>query len=123
MARLSPDTPTLHDDFLLTDVQFGRVTEVGRGSRLSNVDFGDYACCDRYADIANATVGKFANIAALTRIGATDHPLHTAACHHVLYRSADYWDDVEHDSAFFEHRRSRRARIGHDTWIGHGAMI
>ncbi|MEM7376133.1 MAG: DapH/DapD/GlmU-related protein [Pseudomonadota bacterium] len=123
MARLSPDTPTLHDDVLLTDVQFGRFTEIGRGSRLSNVDFGDYAYCDRYADIANATVGKFANIAAFTRIGATDHPLHTAACHHFLYRSADYWDDVEHDPAFFEHRRSRRTRIGHDTWIGHGAMV
>jgi phosphonate metabolism protein (transferase hexapeptide repeat family) len=40
-----------------------------------------------------------------------------------MYRSTMYWDDVEDDAEFFAHRRSRRTRIGHDTWIGHGAMI
>ena len=27
------------------------------------------------------------------------------------------------DEAFFEHRLSRITTIGHDTWIGHGAII
>jgi len=40
-----------------------------------------------------------------------------------MYRSADYWPDAEHDTAFFAHRESRRTEIGHDTWIGHGAII
>lgn len=66
---------------------------------------------------------QFANIAAFARIGATDHPLHTAACHHFLYRSDDYWDDAGRDEDFFAHRRYRTAHIGHDTWIGAGAMI
>ncbi|MEP3636161.1 MAG: DapH/DapD/GlmU-related protein [Paracoccaceae bacterium] len=35
----------------------------------------------------------------------------------------DYWDDAGRDEAFFEHRRSRTAQIGHDTWIGASAMI
>lgn len=123
MARLSPDAPVVQPDCSITESTFGRYTEVGRGSRIAYSHLGDYSYCDRYADIANATVGKFANIAAFTRIGATDHPLDTAACHHFLYRSDDYWDDTEPDAAFFRHRRSRRAVIGHDTWIGHGAMI
>jgi phosphonate metabolism protein (transferase hexapeptide repeat family) len=123
MARLSAEAPVIHEGCQITDSRFGAFTEVGAGSRIAHSSFGDYSYCDRYADIANATVGKFANIAAFTRIGATDHPLHTAACHHFLYRSNDYWDDAEADAAFFEHRRSRRAVIGHDTWIGHGAMI
>lgn len=123
MARLSPDVPVVQPDCSITESTFGRYTEVGRGSRIAYSHLGDYSYCDRYADIANATVGKFANIAAFTRIGATDHPLDTAACHHFLYRSDDYWDDAEPDAAFFDHRRSRRAVIGHDTWIGHGAMI
>ncbi|MGR3369501.1 MAG: chloramphenicol acetyltransferase [Sagittula sp.] len=123
MARLSPDAPVVQPDCSITESTFGRYTEVGRGSRIAYSHLGDYSYCDRYADIANATVGKFANIAAFTRIGATDHPLDTAACHHFLYRSDDYWDDAEPDAAFFDHRRSRRAVIGHDTWIGHGAMI
>lgn len=123
MARLSPDTPFVHDGATLVATTCGRFVEIGQGSRIANAEIGDYSYCDRYADIANATIGKFANIASFTRIGATDHPLDTAACHHFLYRSADYWDDTEDDASFFAARAARRAYIGHDTWIGHGAMI
>ena len=123
MARLTAEAPFLHAGCQITDSSFGAYTEVGAGSRIANSRFGDYSYCDRYADIANASVGKFANIASFVRIGATDHPLDTAACHHFLYRSADYWDDAENDAAFFARRTARRASIGHDTWIGHGAMI
>lgn len=123
MARLSADAPFLHPDVEITETELGRFTEIGRGSRVAHAVIGDYSYCDRYADIANCDIGKFANIASFTRIGATDHPLETAACHHFLYRSEDYWDDTENDEAFFAHRKSRRARIGHDTWIGHNAQI
>ncbi|PHQ84563.1 MAG: chloramphenicol acetyltransferase [Thalassobium sp.] len=123
MTRLSADTPFIHPDCDITNSTFGAYVEVGRGSRLNNATFGDYAYCDRYADIANARIGKFANIAAFSRIGATDHPLDTAACHHFLYRSADYWEGTTRDEAFFAYRHSRIAHIGHDTWIGAGAMI
>jgi len=122
MARLTED-PCVHPDCALTDVTFGRYCEVGLGSRIQNSHLDDYSYCDRYADIANAQIGKFANIAAFVRIGATDHPMTTASMHHFLYRAADYWDDADNDAAFFAHRRSRRATIGHDTWIGHAAMI
>ncbi len=123
MARLKPTEPFIHPDCHITGSEFGAYTEVGQGSRLNNAHFGDYSYCDRYADIANARIGKFSNIAAFTRIGATDHPLHTASCHHFLYRSDDYWDDAEADPDFFARRKSRLAYVGHDTWIGAGAMI
>lgn len=123
MARLSPDAPFVHPECEIIDTTFGAYVEIGRGSRVAHSVIGDYSYCDRYADIANADVGKFANIAAFSRIGATDHPLHTASCHHFLYRSGDYWDDADRDQAFFDYRRSRRAVIGHDTWIGAGAMV
>jgi phosphonate metabolism protein (transferase hexapeptide repeat family) len=123
MPRLTPEKPFLHPNCEIADTRFGRFVEIGKGSRLNNVTIGDYSYCDRYADIANAEIGKFSNIAAFTRIGATDHPLETAACHHFLYRSQDYWDDVGSDATFFARRRARIATIGHDTWIGNGAMI
>ena len=102
---------------------FGAYCEVGAGSRLTNADFLDYAYCDRFADIANTTVGKFANIAALTRIGPTDHPMDHASLHHFLYRSSYYWDDAPDDAAFFARRAARRTMLGPDTWIGHGAIV
>ncbi|WP_127103843.1 chloramphenicol acetyltransferase [Pararhodobacter zhoushanensis] len=123
MPRLSPTEPFLHPECEISNATFGAYCEVGRGSRVTNSAFGDYAYCDRYADIANCTVGKFANIAAFTRIGPTDHPLQNAAQHHFLYRSADYWDDTPDDGAFFERRAARRCSLGHDCWIGHGAII
>lgn len=113
----------MHPDCEISDSSFGAYVEIGKGSRVANTTFGDYSYCDRFADIANAQIGKFANIAAFSRIGATDHPLHTAACHHFLYRSDDYWEDADRDVEFFAHRKSRTAYIGHDTWIGAGAMI
>ncbi|PXW66371.1 hypothetical protein C7964_10913 [Loktanella sp. PT4BL] len=123
MPRLSATAPFIHPECEITESTFGAFVEIGKGSRIAHAVFGDYSYCDRYADIANAEIGKFANIAAFVRIGATDHPLHTAACHHFLYRSADYWDDATNDDAFFAHRKSRTAYIGHDTWIGASAMI
>ncbi|MGB2200780.1 MAG: chloramphenicol acetyltransferase [Pseudooceanicola atlanticus] len=123
MPRLSETEPFIHEGATLTETTLGRFVEIGQGSRIAHSEIGDYSYCDRYADIANASIGKFANIASFVRIGATDHPLDTAACHHFLYRSADYWDDVENDADFFAHRRSRRVVIGHDTWLGHNAQV
>lgn len=124
MPRLSADTPFLHPDTRITpDCTFGAYVEIGQGSRIAHSHIGDYSYCDRFADIANTTIGKFANIAAFVRIGPTDHPMHKASQHHFLYRSAQYWDDAAEDEAHFAARRARRASLGHDSWVGHGAII
>lgn len=123
MPKLSADTPLIHAECQIVDSRFGAYCEVGQGSRVLHSTFEDYAYCDRMSDIANTTVGKFANIAAMTRIGPTDHPMDHASLHHFLYRSAYYWDDAEDDPDFFAARLARRTVIGPDTWIGHGAII
>ena len=123
MARLTAEGAVVHPDCEITEASFGAYTEVGRGTRVALSRFGDYSYCDRYCDIANAEVGRFANIASFVRIGATDHPLDRASLHHFMYRSASYWDDAEDDADWFAQRKARRARIGHDTWIGHAAQI
>ncbi|MBZ4023140.1 chloramphenicol acetyltransferase [Rhodobacter sp. TJ_12] len=123
MPKLHRTTPHIGPDCEIVNVSFGGWVEVGKGARLLNVEMQDYSYCDRYADIANTTVGKFANIAAMTRIGPTDHPYQQPAQHHFLYRSSYYWDDVRDDAAFFAQRAGRRATLGADCWIGHGAIV
>lgn len=123
MPKLSPDGPYLHDGVQISGSTFGGYTEVGQGSRINQCSFGDYAYCDRFSDIANTTVGPFANIAAFTRIGPTDHPMGNASLHHFLYRSSYYWEDAEDDLAFFARRTARRTVLGADCWIGHAAII
>ena len=122
MTRLGVD-PLIYPECEITENTFGSHVEIGKGSWIAFSHFDEYSYCDRYAGVANAHIGKFANIAAVSRIGATDHPLHTASLHHFLYRSDDYWDYVERDTEFFAQRKSRIATIGHDTWIGAETMV
>ena len=123
MPKLSATQPLFHAGATATNSTFGPWTEVGEGARIQNSEFLAYAYCDRFADVANTTVGKFANIAAFTRIGPTDHPMDHASLHHFLYRSSYYFDDTPDDAAFFERRAARRTVLGPDTWVGHGAII
>ena len=121
--RLSATGGVIHPTAQVVNSDFDPWTEVGEGSRIVNSTFEAYAYCDRFADIANTTVGRFSNIAAMTRIGPTDHPFTHAAQHHFLYRSTYYWDDAEDDPDFFAARAARRTTLGADCWIGHGAII
>jgi phosphonate metabolism protein (transferase hexapeptide repeat family) len=118
-----PEAGIVHAGSTVVASALGRYTEVGEGSRLDGVELGDYSYCDRLCDLANTTVGRFSNIASFVRIGATDHPLDKASLHHFLYRSEKYWPDETDDADWFARRRARRAVIGHDTWIGHGAQV
>lgn len=115
--------PFVHPDCEITESTFGRYCEIGQGSRVQHTVMGDYSYCDRYCDIANAEIGKFANIASFVRLGASDHPLDRASLHHFMYRSAYYWPDEADDAAWFAARRARRVVVGHDTWIGHNAQV
>ena len=121
--HLNPDGAVVHPGCQIVNSSFGPWTEVGEGSRILNSTFEAYAYCDRLSDIANATVGRFANIAAMTRIGPTDHPMANASLHHFLYRSSWYWDDIPDDADFMAHRASRRTVIGPDAWLGHGVIV
>jgi phosphonate metabolism protein (transferase hexapeptide repeat family) len=122
MTRLG-ETARLHPTATVENARLGRFVELGEGVRVLNAEIGDYSYAERFCDIANATVGRFANIASCVRIGATDHPMAQASLHHFLYRSSWYWDDAADDAAFFARRASRRASVGHDTWLGHGSMV
>lgn len=121
--RLSPHGAVIHPTAQVVNATFAPWTEVAEGCRILSSTFEAYSYCDRFADIANTTVGRFSNIAAMTRIGPTDHPFAHAAQHHFLYRSSYYWDDAEDDPAFFAARAARRTTLGPDCWIGHGAII
>ncbi|MGL6209293.1 MAG: chloramphenicol acetyltransferase, partial [Paracoccaceae bacterium] len=123
MPRLSATDAFIHPGCKIHGASFGAYVEIGEGSRIVHSTFEDYAYCDRLSDIANTTVGKFSNIAAMTRIGPTDHPMGNASLHHFLYRSSYYWDDIPDDAEFFARREARRTVLGPDCWIGHGAII
>jgi phosphonate metabolism protein (transferase hexapeptide repeat family) len=115
--------PFIHSYCNLIDVDLEEYTEVGRGNFFEHVSLGRFSYTGPYCILQNTQVGSFSNIAAMVRIGPTNHPMERATLHHFTYRRKMYAFDEADDEDFFEHRKKQLAYIGHDTWIGHGAII
>lgn len=121
MKLLTPEA-NVDETARLIESTVGAYVEIGAATVLLNTHFGDYSYACQNCIFQNVNVGKFSNIAAHVRIGATDHPMERPTLHHFTYRSKQY-GFAEDDTEFFAHRASRTATIGHDTWLGHGAII
>jgi hypothetical protein len=122
MSKLSP-TPTIDPTAIVTASRFGRYTEVGPRSRITETTFGDYSYVVHDAEIIYTTIGKFCSIAAHTRINPGNHPMERITQAHFTYRASAYFDGEEDDLGFFDRRRALAVTIGHDVWIGHGAIV
>jgi len=117
------ESPLIHEGASVHNCALGRFVEIGSQSRLNEVTMADYAYCDRFADIAYTKVGKFANIAAMSRINPGNHPTWRASLHHFMYRASAYWEDTPDEESFFQWRRDHDCELGADCWIGHGAIV
>ena len=120
--RLSP-LPTIDPSAGVKDCTLGAYCEVGARTLLLEVSMGDYSYVVNDSQITYTTIGKFCSIAAVTRINPGNHPMHRATQAHFTYRSSAYFDGETDDEAFFDWRRAHHVRIGHDVWIGHGAIV
>ena len=107
----------------LINVYLGKYTEISKDCTLENVFMGDYSYCCEHSIMQNVKVGKFVNIAAMARIGATQHPIERATLHHFTYRRIKYGFGIEDDIEFFTAREKDQVVIGNDVWIGHGVTI
>ena len=101
---------------------FGRFCEVGARTKVAESGFGDYSYVVNDSDIIYTTIGKYCSIAAHTRINPGNHPLDRVMLSHVSYRSSAYGLGPD-DPAFFDWRRASAVTLGHDVWIGHGAIV
>jgi len=120
--QLGPE-PLLGKEVSLSKVHFGTRTEVGDYSYLENTEFGDCSYCGQFCFMQNTVVGKYSNIAAAVRLGPTMHPMDRPTVHHFTYRRVLFGMAEEDDHEFFRQRESRILRVGHDTWLGHGAIV
>lgn len=117
------ETPHVHPSAQVKESVLGRYTEIGANCHVYGSSLGDYSYCVDNTQIAYAEIGKFANIAANVRIYASMHPHQRASLHHFTYRSSWYFEGEPDDVEFFAGRADQKISIGHDTWIGHGAVI
>lgn len=118
---LSPD-PTIHDPVSIAESELGAWTEVREHSRINESYIDDYSYLMERVQLDYVTIGKFGNVAAAARLGPTNHPLDRPSAHHFTYRTAMY-DLGADDTSVFEWRAGDPVQLGHDVWIGHGAIV
>lgn len=121
--RFTDPEPRIHPTAELKNCRLGRYASVAERVILREVEVGDFSYFERHAEAIYTTIGKFCSIAANTRINALEHPIERPTTHKVSYRPNEYFRYHGVDSAFRDHRRTRRVAIGNDVWIGHGAVV
>jgi phosphonate metabolism protein (transferase hexapeptide repeat family) len=121
--RFKDPEPRIHSTAELKGCRLGRYASIGERVILREVTVGDFTYFERNAEAIYTEIGKFCSIAANTRINALEHPIERITQHKVSYRPNEYfrWLGVEAD--FKARRQRKRVRIGHDVWVGHGAVI
>ena len=115
--------PAIDPTAKLQETKLGAYCEVGARTILLDVEMGDYSYVVNDAQITYTTIGKFCSIAAMTRINPGNHPMHRATQAHFTYRASAYFPGEADEVEFFAWRKSFRVHIGHDVWIGHGAIV
>lgn len=117
------NAPLIDATATVTASTLGRFTQIGARTSVALTTMGDYSYVVNDSDIIYSTIGKFVSIAAHTRINPGNHPMERASQSHFTYRASAYFPGEADEEAFFEWRRSRTVTIGHDVWIGHGAVV
>jgi phosphonate metabolism protein (transferase hexapeptide repeat family) len=123
MSKTLSVTPLIHPTAEVTASTLGAYTEVGPRTKLLEVALADYSYVVNDSDIAYAQIGKFCSIAAMTRINPGNHPMQRASQSHFTYRASQYFPGEADEPELFAWRRAQRVTIGHDVWIGHGAIV
>ena len=116
------EEPTIHDQCVIKDSHVGAWTELRTNTRIVESTFGDYSYTAGDVQIIYADIGKFCSIASHVRINPGNHAMWRVTQHHATYRRKQYGFG-EDDAAFFGWRREHRCTIGHDVWLGHGAIV
>lgn len=118
------ENPTLHANAKVIDSQLGAWTEIGESWQILESTIGDFTYTAGSDGLIHyCDVGKFCSLASHVVINPGDHPMERPTQHHFTYRCKKFKLADQDDNAFFDWRRSRRCRIGHDVWMGRGAQV
>lgn len=115
--------PRVHGTAQLRNATLGRFTEIKERVQFLDSTLGDYSYIERHAEVIYSHIGKFCAIASDVRINALRHPMERISQHKMTYRPNEYFTGAKLDKGFRESRIVDAVDIGHDVWIGHGAII
>ncbi len=116
-------TPRIHSTAQLRDCVLGNFTDIAERVTMAECTIGDYSHVERHVEAIYTTIGKFCAIAADVRLNALNHPFERISQHKITYRPNEYFVGAKVDKPFRDRRQNAKVGIGHDVWIGHGAIV
>lgn len=105
----------------LHNVKKGREVKIYSGCQIVDSVIGDFTYCSYDTKIINANIGKFCSIASRVTIGAAEHPLDWVSTSPVFENVKNSGTSIRFANE--ELPPVKTTNIGHDVWIGEGAMI
>jgi phosphonate metabolism protein (transferase hexapeptide repeat family) len=123
VKKMLGEQPHIHETARVRDSVIGAWTDLGPNTTVVESTFGDYSYAAGDVSIIYSDVGKFCSIASHARLNPGNHPMDRVMQHHATYRLAQYGFGEDDDEAFFDWRRADKVTVGHDVWIGHGAIL
>lgn len=116
-------SPRVHSSSIIRNCELGQFTDVAERVVMAETTLGDYSYVERHTEIIYAIIGKFCAVASDVRINALNHPMERVSQHKITYRPNEYFLYAKVDKEFRDERKAAIVEIGHDVWIGHGAII
>jgi phosphonate metabolism protein (transferase hexapeptide repeat family) len=117
----TPD-PIIGTGSQIQATELSEYVEIGEENHIDNSFIDAYTYTGQYCFIQNSYLGRFISIAAMVRIGPTNHPYERPSQHLFAYNGEGY-GFAPKDSSFLENRKKKITTIGNDVWIGHGVVI
>ena len=105
----------------LNNVKKGREVKIYSGCHIIDSVIGDFTYCSYDTKINNANIGKFCSIAGRVTIGAAEHPLDWISTSPVFENVKNSGTNIKFATEKIP--AVKATTIGHDVWIGEGAMI
>ena len=122
MVNFTTSEPIIGKQTEMKDTKLGEYVEIGEQNHLDNVTVGAYSYTGQYCFIQNSQLGKFISMAAMVRVGPTNHPYERPSQHIFTYNGEGFGFPAK-DQEFLAKRKQKVTTIGNDVWIGHGVVI
>lgn len=122
-TKLKKDIPTIGEGTQYKDTTFGQYVEIGQLNFIDNCNFGDYDYSGQFCFFQNSDLKKFVSMAAMVRVGPTNHPYKRPSQHVFAYQGDVYGFSNQKDEELLKQRRQLRTVVGNDVWLGHDVTV
>lgn len=101
--------------------RIGNYCVMFRNVSIVESEIGDHTFIQKYTNVHYARIGKYCSVAPCVTVGLGQHPTAYVSTHPAFYSKTQPLAKTFCEKDIYE--PFKRTEIGHDVWVGQGAMI